>query len=157
METTKKTVQGVWNATGKAHSLMSWCQSNARYVADTIRVYGQRHPPLAAYLLTLFALSSIPLTIFLIFSMSSAFVFLSIAFIGFSMAEGTMLAIGSGILLFVVGGIGLFTSIAFFWIALAWYSFKGFRYAFSKVNQGVSQVATNVKQGQPLYSMREEQ
>ena len=85
------------------------------YSTDVVRAYINRSPLAAAFLFILLALSTIPLSVFVVFALSSTAFTLSCAVVGFSMFEGTCLMIGAGVLLFVLAGIAVLTTLAFLW------------------------------------------
>src|SRR5690242_164400 len=66
---------------------------------DTVRVYVNRYPPLAAFIFALVALSSIPIGVFLLFATISSSITLFIALSGFALVEGVMLVMAGGVLL----------------------------------------------------------
>jgi Promethin len=94
-------------------------------ISDKLRDYVNRYPPLAAFLFTLMALSAAPLGIFALFGLITASIFLSIALIGFGIVEGFFLMTGGTILMAVLGGITLITTIGFIWGAAIYAAYKG--------------------------------
>lgn len=121
--------------------------------ADTLRVYVNKYPPLAAFLFTLVIFSAVPVTIFLVYGSITAMVFFSIALIGFSVVEGVALLGGGGILLAVLGVILFITSIGFLWMSAIYLFYRGCCLAYNKIQQnlpsipGVSTIVSGVHSG----------
>ena len=108
----------------KASQYREWVQRCFQNCASNMRDLANRYPPLAAVLIILVALSAVPVGTFAIFSLVSAAIIGTIAFIGFSIVEGTILAVGGGILLMVLSGIGLFTLVSFAFLSFVYISYR---------------------------------
>lgn len=93
----------------------TWLSNLIQNASDTVRVYVNRYPPLAAFLFILLVLSSVPVSLFTIFIIATSICTISVALLGFSVVEGTMFVTGGGILLLVLAGVLLCTVFGFFW------------------------------------------
>lgn len=111
---------------------ISNCLQNS---ANTLREYVNRYPPLAAFIFSLLVLSAIPITVYLTFAIVTSAVVLTIALIGFSIVEGTMLMAGGGILLAVLGGVGLFSLVTFGFISFIYLGYKAGAMIINQVQQ----------------------
>src|SRR4051812_23459682 len=100
METVRQATQGMVGQSSQRMTSMvtQWLSRTF----DTMRVYVNRYPPLAAFLFALFTLSSIPVGVFLIFATISSSITLFIALSGFALVEGVMLLFAGGALLLVL-------------------------------------------------------
>lgn len=114
------------SAQSRLSNMSNWLVNCIQNSADTLRVYVNNYPPLAAYLFTLLVMSSVPISIYLIFGLVSALVLFSIASVGFAIVEGFMLFTGGGILLAVLGTIAFVVSIFFGWISLFYIGYRIF-------------------------------
>ena len=124
----------------------AWLQQNLRQGAETLRQYINQYPPLAAFLFTLLVLSAVPVSIFVVFGVTTAVFFLSVALVGFSVVEGTILITSGSVLLAVLAGIGLFTTCAFGFIGLCYLGYRGTCAACSQLWQGASYVGNKVQE-----------
>ncbi|EPZ31927.1 hypothetical protein O9G_001937 [Rozella allomycis CSF55] len=127
-------------------SLISKVKTSAIHVKETMQLYVQRYPPLAAFLFVLLLISSLPITIYLVFSVTSAAIVLSIALIGFALVEGFLVVVSGGILLFILAIITGVTTFIFFWITLAWAALKGTSATIGKINLLLSHASTKLEQ-----------
>jgi hypothetical protein len=93
----------------------TWLSNLIQNASDTVRIYVNRYPPLAAFLFILLVLASIPVSIFTIFIVATSIGTLSVALLGFSVVEGTMFVTSGGILLLVLAGVLVCSIIGFFW------------------------------------------
>lgn len=93
----------------------NWLSQAIQNASDTVRIYVNRYPPLAAFLFILLVLSSVPVSLFTIFIIATSICTISVALLGFSVVEGTMFVTGGGILLLVLSGVLLCTLFGFFW------------------------------------------
>ena len=93
--------------------------------AGTLREYVNKYPPLAAFVFSLLVLSAVPISIYIAFALVTSAIVLTIALIGFSIVEGTMLMAAGGILLAVLGGVGLFSLVTFGFISFIYLGYKG--------------------------------
>ena len=135
--------QGVQSQVEKARN---WIQNVLKNSTDTIRQYINQYPPLAAFLFTLLLLSAIPVSAFVVFGVSTTVFFLSIALIGFSVVEGTILITSGGILLAVLSGIALFTTCTFGFLALCYMGYRGSCAACCQLWQGASYISSKVQE-----------
>lgn len=119
----------------------NWVSSCVQRGTEGIRVYVHRYPPLAAFLFILLVLSSIPITLFTIFVISTVVCTLSVALIGFGVVEGTILLAGTGVLLFVLAGIMVATVLGFIWGYGAYLAYAGCCKAFGSVKKGAMVVS----------------
>lgn len=137
---------GLQNLQSQLDRSRAWVQQNLRQAVETARQYINQYPPLAAFLFTLLVLSAVPVSIFVVFGVTTAVFFLSIALVGFSLVEGTILVTSGGILLAVLTGIGLFTTCAFGFIALCYMGYRGTCAACCQLWQGASYVGSKVQE-----------
>lgn len=135
--------QGVQSQIDRARN---WIQNNLKCVTETLRQYINQYPPLAAFLFTLLILSAVPVAIFVVFGVSTTVFFLTIALIGFSAVEGTILLTSGGILLAILSGIALFTTCTFGFLALSYMGYKGTCSACSQLWQGASYIGNKVQE-----------
>lgn len=135
--------QGVQSQVERARN---WIQNNLKNVTDTLRQYINQYPPLAAFLFTLLLLSAVPVSIFVVFGVSTTVFFLTIALIGFSAVEGTILLTSGGILLAILSGIALFTTCTFGFLALCYMGYKGTCSACNQLWQGASYIGNKVQE-----------
>lgn len=112
-------------ASTKAIQARNWLFDSITIAANQIGEYANQYPPLAAFIFTLLVFSAIPLGIFVLFSIITSVIFLSIALISFGIVEGICLATGGTFLLVVLGGITFVTAIGFAWIAALYALYKG--------------------------------
>lgn len=120
------------HASNQFEQLRTWLMQFVQKHASTAHEYINRYPPLAAFVFSLLVLSAVPVSIYLIFAVITSAVILTIALIGFSVVEGTMLLAGGGVLLALLGGICLFTLFAFGFISFVYF---GYRIGSMAVNQ----------------------
>lgn len=138
---------GMEQAQGSVERARQWLQGCIQNSADTLRVYVNRYPPLAAYLFTLMVLSAVPISMFLVYSLVSSSIILSVALVGFALVEGTILLVGGGLLMTVLGGIGLFTTIGFGIISFFYVGYRGFSMVFGRFWSGAGSLTESVQQG----------
>ena len=146
--------QGVQTAVDRARF---WVQNTLKNSTDTIRQYVTQYPPLAAFLFTLLLLSAVPVSIFVVFGVSTTVFFLTIALIGFSAVEGTILITTGGILLAVLSGIALFTTCTFGFIALCYMGYRGTCSACCQLWQGASYIGSKVQESTQSMMMPQQQ
>lgn len=146
--------QGVQSVVDRARS---WVQTTLKTYTDTIRQYVTQYPPLAAFLFTLLLLSAVPVSIFVVFGVSTTVFFLTIALIGFSAVEGTILITTGGILLAVLSGIALFTTCTFGFLALCYMGYRGTCSACSQLWQGASYIGSKVQESTQSMMMPQQQ
>lgn len=146
--------QGVQSVVDRARS---WVQTTLKTYTDTIRQYVTQYPPLAAFLFTLLLLSAVPVSIFVVFGISTTVFFLTIALIGFSAVEGTILITTGGILLAVLSGIALFTTCTFGFLALCYMGYRGTCSACSQLWQGASYIGSKVQESTQSMMMPQQQ
>lgn len=127
----------------------TWLQSSIENSADFLRRYVNQYPPLAAYLFTLMALSAIPVSMYAVFAFISSAVLVTIAVIGFTIIEGTILLASGGLLLTVLGTITFFTTLAFGFIGFVWLGYRAFSGVFGSVWQGASSITQKISEGMP--------
>ncbi len=137
---------GLQNLQSQIDRSRVWVQQNLRQATDTLRQYINQYPPLAAFLFTLLVLSAVPVSVFVVFGVTTAVFFLSVALIGFSVVEGTILITSGSVLLAVLAGIGLFTTCAFGFIGLCYMGYRGTCAACGQLWQGASYVGTKVQE-----------
>lgn len=135
--------QGVQSQVEKVRN---WAQNTLKNTTSTVRQYVTQYPPLAAFLFTLLLLSAVPVSIFVVFGLSTTVFFLTIALIGFSAVEGTILITTGGILLAVLSGIALFTTCTFGFLALCYMGYRGTCSACSQLWQGASYIGSKVQE-----------
>ena len=124
----------------------NWIQNYLQNVTENLRYYVNQYPPLAAFLFTLLILSAVPVSIFVVIGLVTSVFFLSVALIGFSAIEGTILLTSGGILLAVLSGIAIFTTCAFGFLGLCYMGYKGTCAACTQVWQGASQLQSKVQE-----------
>lgn len=137
---------GLQNVQTQLEKARCWTQHALKNGMDTLRFYINQYPPLAAFLFTLLLLSAVPVSIFVVFGVVTSVFFLSIALIGFSAVEGTILLTTGGILFAVLGGIALFTTCAFGFLALCYMGYRGTCVACNQLWQGASYVGSKVQE-----------
>lgn len=140
--------------TGGLERMREWLQNWIQNSADTLRVYVNQYPPLAAFLFTLLILSAVPVSVYVIFGLVTSTIFLTIALIGFSFVEGFVLLTSGGILMTVLGSIALFTTIGFAFISAIYIGYRGTSYLASNLWQASGQIGGQVREsmqraGQP--------
>ena len=123
-----------------------WFSTSISNITDTVRLYISKYPPVAAFLFILIVLSSIPISIFTIFVISTAVCTLSVALVGFSIVEGTFLVTGGGILLFVLAGVSVCTVLGFLWGYGMYLTYCASCKAFSACRRGASAVSGKVSE-----------
>lgn len=126
--------------------MRSWLQYSIENSADFTRRYVNQYPPLAAYLFTLMALSAIPVSMYTVFAFISSAVLITIAVVGFSIIEGTILLASGGLLLTVLGTITFFTTLAFGFFGFVWLGYRAFSGVFGTMWQGASSITSTVGQ-----------
>lgn len=131
---------------GVFERMRSWLQYSIENSADFMRRYVNQYPPLAAYLFTLMAMSAIPVSMYTVFAFVSSAVLITIAVIGFSVIEGTILLASGGLLLTVVGTITFFTTLAFGFFGFVWLGYRAFSGVFGTMWQGASSLTSSVTQ-----------
>ena len=160
METLQALRQQVQGQTGDVQQKVSsqfenirnWAMNCVQNASGTLREYANRYPPLAAFLLTFGLLSAVPVTTFALFATISSAIVLTIALIGFSIVEGTMLAAAGGLLLIVLAGIGVFTTCSFGFLA---FIYAGYRLGSNVINQlyqAGSSITSSISQSIPSVS-----
>lgn len=132
--------------TGGLERMRDWLQNWIQNTADTLRVYVNQYPPLAAFLFTLLVLSAVPVSIYVLFGLVTSAIFLTIALIGFSFVEGFILITSGGILMAILGGIGLFTTIGFAVISSIYLGYRGFSFLMTNVWQASGQFGGQMKE-----------
>lgn len=138
--------QGFQSVTSQVERVRNWIQSSLKNATDFVRQYVTQYPPVAAFLFTLLLLSAVPVSIFVVFGLSTTIFFLTIALIGFSAVEGTILITSGGILLAVLSGIALFTTCTFGFLALCYMGYRGTCSACSQLWQGASYITSKVQE-----------
>lgn len=123
-----------------------WLQHWIQNAADTLRVYVNQYPPLAAFIFTLLVLSAVPVSVFVIFGLITSAIFLSIALIGFSFVEGFILLTSGGVLMAILGGIGLCTTIGFAVISAIYLSYRGGCYLATNLWEAGGQIGGQMKE-----------
>lgn len=131
---------------GGLERMRDWLQNWIQNAADTLRVYVNQYPPLAAFLFTLLVLSAVPLSVYVIFGLVTSAIFLTIALVGFSMVEGFVLLTSGGILMTILGGIALFTTVGFTVISTIYLGYRASRYVGSNIWQAGGQISGQVKE-----------
>lgn len=149
--------QGFQNVQSQVERARNWVQNSLKNVTETLRKYVTQYPPLAAFLFTLILLSAIPVSIFAVFGVSTAAFFLTIALIGFSAVEGTILVTSGGILLAVLSGIALFTTCTFGFLALCYMGYRGTCSACNQLWQGASYISSKVQEQTQSMMMPQQQ
>lgn len=138
--------QGFQSVTSQVERARTWAQNILKNGSVFVRQYVTQYPPVAAFLFTLLLLSAVPVSIFVVFGLSTAAFFLTIALIGFSAVEGTILITSGGILLAVLSGIALFTTCTFGFLALCYMGYRGTCSACNQLWQGTSYVTSKVQE-----------
>ena len=138
--------QGFQGVSSQVERARNWAQNVLKNATDYVRQYVTQYPPVAAFLFTLLLLSAVPVSIFVVFGLSTASFFLTIALIGFSAVEGTILITSGGILLAVLSGIALFTTCTFGFLALCYMGYRGTCSACSQLWQGASYITSKVQE-----------
>lgn len=131
--------------TGGLERVRDWLQQWIQNAADTLRVYVNQYPPLAAFLFTLLVLSAVPVSVFVIFGLVTSSLFLTIALVGFSMVEGFILLTSGGILMSILGCIALFTTIGFAVISVIYLGYRGSSFLASNIWQAGGQLGSQVR------------
>jgi uncharacterized membrane protein YgcG len=137
-------VQG--QMTGGLERMRDWLQNWIQNTADTLRVYVNQYPPLAAFLFTLLVLSAVPVSVYVVFALVTSAIFLTIALVSFSLVEGFILLTSGGILMAILGGIGLFTTIGFAVVSSIYLGYRGFSFLASNVWQAGGQIGGQMKE-----------
>lgn len=132
--------------TGGLERMRDWLQQWIQNAADTLRVYVNQYPPLAAFLFTLLVLSAVPVSVWVVFGLVTSAIFLTIALVGFSLVEGFILLTSGGILVAILGGIGLFTTIGFAVITAVYLGYRGSCFLASNLWQTGSQIGGQVRE-----------
>lgn len=133
-------------AEGGVDRLRNWLQGCIQNTSDTLRVYINQYPPLAAYLFSLIVLSAIPVSVYVLFAVITAAIVGSIALVAFAAVEGTMLMAGGGLLLAVLSGIGLFTTIGFSVLSAIYIGYRTFSMVFGRVWEGAGYMTSRVQE-----------
>lgn len=149
--------QGFQGVSSQVERARNWIQSTLKNTTDTVRQYITQYPPLAAFLFTLLLLSAVPVSIFVVTGVSTTIFFLTIALIGFSAVEGTILITSGGILLAVLSGIALFTTCTFGFLALCYMGYRGTCSACSQLWQGASYIGSKVQEQTQSMMMPQQQ
>lgn len=124
----------------------NWLIDSIQNAADTLREYVNRYPPLAAFLFTLLVLSAVPIGIFVMFTLITSSIFLSIALVGFGVVEGVCLMTGGAVLMVTLGGIGLVTTIAFAWVAVIYAFYKGGSSMCGRLSEGAGYISQRTQE-----------
>lgn len=132
--------QAQGQAQQSVNTVRSWLTNGINQSADSLRYYVNRYPPLAAFLFTMLVLSAVPLACFFTFAAVTTAIFLSIAMIGFGIVEGLCLMAGTGVLITVLGGIGLITSLGFAWVGAVYAAWRGGSAIAGKLMEGGQQL-----------------
>ena len=133
--------------TGGLERMREWLQQWIQNSADTLRVYVNQYPPLAAFLFTLLILSAVPVSVYVVFALVTSGILLTIALIGFSCVEGFILLTSGGILMAILGGIALFTTIAFSIVGAMYVGYRGACFVAQNLWQVGGQVKESVQRG----------
>ena len=129
-----------------ANTMRNWLTQSINNTAESLRYYVNRYPPLAAFLFTLLVLSAVPVATFGLFTFVTSAIFLSIALIGFGIVEGLCLMAGGGVLLTVLGGITLVTTIAFGWVAMIYAVWRSGSFVANKMMEGGQQLGQRTQE-----------
>lgn len=129
----------------RTQQLVSYLQEKAQRLGETIHVYVNRYPPLAAFIFTLIAFSAIPISIFVLFAALTTAATLSVALVGFAMLEGAMLFAGAGVLITVLGGVTLVTGVAFCWLFGIYLSYRGISMLYCNLSGGAWSLTESVR------------
>lgn len=132
--------------TGSLERVRDWLQQWIQSSADTLRVYVNQYPPLAAFLFTLLVLSAVPISVYVLSGLATLAIFLTIALVGVSLVEGFILLTGGGILMAVLGGIALFTTMGFAVVGSIYLSYRGGCFLASNMWQASSQIGGQFKE-----------
>jgi len=116
-------------------------QNLVQNMTDTVRVYVNRYPPLAAFLFTILIFSAIPISLYILFAAFTIAMSLSVATIGFAVVEGTMLLAGAGVLLTILSCITAATGIGFSWLFGIWMAYRGGSMLMSKFGSSASSLS----------------
>lgn len=138
--------QGFQGVSSQVERVRNWAQSTLKNGTEFIRQYVTQYPPVAAFLFTLLLLSVVPVSIFVVFGLSTTIFFLTIALIGFSAVEGTILITSGGVLLAILSGIALFTTCTFGFLALCYMGYRGTCSACCQLWQGASYISSKVQE-----------
>ena len=138
--------QGFQGVSSVVERARNWAQNALKNGTDFVRQYVTQYPPVAGFLFTLLLLSAVPVSIFVVFGLSTTIFFLTIALIGFSAVEGTILITSGGILLTVLSGVALFTTCTFGFLALCYMGYRGSCSACSQLWQGASYITSKVQE-----------
>ena len=149
--------QGFQGVSSQVERARNWIQNTLKNSTDTIRQYVTQYPPLAAFLFTLLLLSAVPVSIFVVTGVSTTVFFLTIALIGFSAVEGTILLTTGGILLAVLSGIALFTTCTFGFLAVCYMGYRGTCSACGQLWQGASYIGSKVQESTQSMMMPQQQ
>ena len=142
----------------QVENIRNWIMNALKNTTDTLRQYVNQYPPLAAFIFTLLLLSAVPVSVFVVFGVSTTVFFLTIALIGFSAVEGTILITSGGILLAVLSGIALFTTCTFGFLALCYMGYRGTCSACNQLWQGASYIGSKVQeQTQSMMPQQQQQ
>jgi len=136
-QTFQRTQEGLGSWLEKVRDCTQNCIQNT---TETMRVYVNKYPPLAAFLFTLMILSVVPISVYVFFGLVTSAIFLTIALISFSVVEGFILLSTGGILLMALGTIGLFSSVAFVLISGVYLSWRGGSALFGQVWESAQNV-----------------
>lgn len=131
---------------GGLERMREWLQNWIQNTADTLRVYVNQYPPLAAFLFTLLVLSALPVSAYVIFNLITSGIFLTIAFIGFAIVQGFILLSTGGVLLAILGTIALFTTMGFAMISAIYLSYRGGCYVAGNLWQAGGQIGSQMKE-----------
>lgn len=140
---TMQQVQG--QMTGGLERMRDWLQNWIQNTADTLRVYVNQYPPLAAFLFTLLVLSAVPVSVYVIFGLVTSAIFLTIALVSFGLVEGFILLTSGGILMSLLGCIGLFTTIGFSVVSSIYLGYRGCSFVASNVWQAGGQMKESMR------------
>jgi len=125
MEQVQKSAQSTSRSmSDRCHKIKEYLQHLAQKIADMLRVYVNQYPPFAAFLFTLLIFSVIPVTLYALFAAITIAFTLSIAMIGFSIVEITILLGGAGCLLVVLFIITVVTGVIFSWLVGFWLAYR---------------------------------
>jgi hypothetical protein len=140
------TKQASRSMTNRFRNVIDYVQGMAQNMGDTLRIYVNRYPPLAAFLFTLLIFSAIPISMFLIFAATTVAFTFSTATVGVIVVEGFLLSCGAGILGLVLFGIAAVTGVGFSWLFAFWLAYRSACMLLSKVSSGTSSL-TDVVSG----------
>lgn len=131
---------------GGLERMLDWLQNWIQNTADTLRVYVNQYPPLAAFLFTLLVLGALPVSAYVVFNLITGGIFLTIAFIGFALVQGFILLSTGGILLAVLGTLALFTTMGFAMVSAVYLSYRGGCYVACNLWQAGGQISSQMKE-----------